>query len=386
MQRYIPLFSKLQEKIPLSISKHYVKDWNKSRLSDWFDNKYRIYLPLKQEESLLASLKSDLEKDIELAISHTQFKIKDYKSGVAIDTKNNRDIKLGKVLQRIDPKLLQQFSSAEDRMGTKMQKLEVVISRHPYDIAGQSYDRGWTSCKDLSGGNNSKFISSEVHSTLIAYLIYDNDKNIQKPIARILLNQFLDERGNVVYIPQISIYGTPGKWETAFIKTVDDWLESKQGRPTGTHKMNPFQYADSLPTSIDLITDSNLPNWVMYSGNIPVDFEYNDNKIFIWNNGIWKQGTWFNGIWNDGIWKTGTWNNGIWNGGTWEKGTWKAGKWNDGIWKDGWIYDPEKIGNFETDWTWSGKYIRSRVSPKEYFEKIYREYRTLFSFPYTKVI
>lgn len=40
-----------------------------------------------------------------------------------------------------------------------------------------------------------------------------------------------------------------------------------------------------------------------------------------------------------------------------------------GIWKDGWIYDPKKIGNHEPDWEWTfgGDYVRSPISPKEYF-------------------
>jgi len=36
----------IQEAIPLSMSKKYTNGWNKNRYNDWFEGKYRIYLPL----------------------------------------------------------------------------------------------------------------------------------------------------------------------------------------------------------------------------------------------------------------------------------------------------------------------------------------------------
>jgi hypothetical protein len=40
----------------------------------------------------------------------------------------------------------------------------------------------------------------------------------------------------------------------------------------------------------------------------------------------------------------------------------------NGTWENGWIYDPEGKGNYQTSWDWKDKYVRSPVSPREYFE------------------
>ena len=82
----------------------------------------------------------------------------------------------------------------------------------------------------------------------------------------------------------------------------------------------------------------------------------------------WIGGVWEDGAWKDGRWKDGKWIDGTWYSGTWIKGTWISGTWYDGIWEDGWIYDPGRKGRFQAGWEWSGDYVHSSVSPKEYFE------------------
>lgn len=94
-----------------------------------------------------------------------------------------------------------------------------------------------------------------------------------------------------------------------------------------------------------------------------------------WHNGMWRNGSWFNGAWRDGTWwggswRDGTWFNGSWLDGEWEDGHWRGGVWDRGIWKKGWIYDPEKKGNFKEDWKWDKSgYVKSPISPKEYWRK-----------------
>jgi hypothetical protein len=65
----------------------------------------------------------------------------------------------------------------------------------------------------------------------------------------------------------------------------------------------------------------------------------------------------------------GTWENGIWEDGEWINGVWKDGIWEDGTWEQGWIYDPNKKGNYEDNWKWDGDYVHSLINPKEYFNK-----------------
>ena len=53
----------------------------------------------------------------------------------------------------------------------------------------------------------------------------------------------------------------------------------------------------------------------------------------------------------------------------WDDGIWLCGTWESGKWKIGWIYDPDKIGNYQPEWEWDGKYVHSPINPKDYFKK-----------------
>jgi DNA-directed RNA polymerase alpha subunit len=138
----------------------------------------------------------------------------------------------------------------------------IIISRHPYDIAGQSTDRRWTSCqniiKNYSGDNGEDKYNRYVLSTitmggLVAYLVEDketgnkvvNYKNklmiedeegkhydiLHDPIARITIKPFIERKqqmdfDNPNWILQTSkIYGDGTKYPT-FIKIVQEWLDN----------------------------------------------------------------------------------------------------------------------------------------------------------------
>lgn len=61
------------------------------------------------------------------------------------------------------------------------------------------------------------------------------------------------------------------------------------------------------------------------------------------------------------------WVDGVFLDGIWIDGIWEKGNWVDGEWKIGWIHDPDKKGNFDPEWEWDEEYVRSKISPKEYF-------------------
>ena len=331
----------IQEAIELSKARQYVKGWDKDRLKDWFDNKYRVYLDLEKGEAASKDIESELEQEVKKALSNSDFEVKDFKKGMAYDTKNKREVKLGKILGRVDKELLQKFANDPNREASKVSKPIVVISRHPYDIAGQSYKRGWTSCKDFSriSNENSRFVKDEAHSTLIAYLIYKDDKNINKPIARVLINQYFNNQGENAYVPQFKSYGSAGVWEEAFKETIQKWLDKKQGKKIGKFKLNPLHYQDSLSDEITLsnLSEGDAPDWVIKSKNTPLKFTWNKEKEngFVWKNGTWEKGTWEGGIWEGGDWQNGAWKNGLWKNGKWYNGVWMNGNWEDGEWADG---------------------------------------------------
>lgn len=245
----------INESIPLSLVKPYLKNNKKyydERLKGWFEGKYRVYIPVEKESETEKDLNSELEKEIEKSLDSTVFKIKDFKKGTAIDTKNNREIKLGKVLNKIKQKdLLDRFNSSEQRTGVSKKGLLICISRHPYDILGQSYDRGWTSCKNLEHGGNNKYLKDEIFQSIIAYLIYENDKNIKKPIARVLAFPYINNKLELAYKINKKVYGSAGIWENNFLKSFEEWIYKKQGEKTGTYKLIPFIYPDNMPETAE---------------------------------------------------------------------------------------------------------------------------------------
>jgi len=97
----------------------------------------------------------------------------------------------------------------------------------------------------------------------------------------------------------------------------------------------------------------------------------------VWLSGIWYSGSWYNGIWLNGVWLSGVWWNGDWYGGSLHGGTWHTGSWYGGIWLNGvwlcgaWelglIINSNRDGNYDDSWEWVGEYVRSPISPKEYW-------------------
>lgn len=55
---------KYKEAIPLSVIKPMIKGWDKERLKDWFDGKYRVYIPLIN--SLFSNEKVSLRIELEI--------------------------------------------------------------------------------------------------------------------------------------------------------------------------------------------------------------------------------------------------------------------------------------------------------------------------------
>jgi hypothetical protein len=112
---------------------------------------------------------------------------------------------------------------SESRTSLKnIDNLSVVICRHPYDIIGMSTGRGWSTCIDL---NDKKYNGNHLHGLrnkmisgcLVAYLIRDDDRNINNPVSRIAINSY---NGISLYNDN-KCYGTSVK---EFIKFVNKWV------------------------------------------------------------------------------------------------------------------------------------------------------------------
>lgn len=197
-----------------------------------------------------------------------EYKILDYIGNQIHVPGQKNPTKLTKVLQKLGRKDLADAYCADPlRDGAKSLKENklIVISDHFYDIVGMSSGRDWTSCMDIL--NQPEKVKAEVvddddfdeedeieagldgdeeieweegsvgshyevakprahaienikhdieHGTIVAYLILESDKNIEKPLARILLKPYAllpngdeedIEHAPIVYFPEQTIYG-----------------------------------------------------------------------------------------------------------------------------------------------------------------------------------
>jgi hypothetical protein len=296
----------LQEALKPSQFRNYVKNFNRERYVDIFKklgdefehdrNYYRIYIPLGKEEKY--GPVSNVEKEVTDFLTKNGYQVLDYIKGITKfgDAKNTTSI--GKVLTRLKADdLMKKFVSDESRkaLTSDIDNLMVVISRHPYDIAGSDTDRNWTNCmtmghtsskrvevlfnqlnslndklsslqkedpnyvnilkkiKNLKSeiedrkeeGENVKYLIHEVkEGSLISYLINKNDKNINNPLAVLNIKPYINEKNpdDFVLVSSNEMYGN-GRPE--FKSTVNSILEKINGDVTGLYCINPKTYKDS---------------------------------------------------------------------------------------------------------------------------------------------
>ena len=267
----------LQEAISLKnvkkkkLSKKYSGAYTKA-LNEIFGDKNRLFLDLNIDYSniqhqLMRKIDAVLDKE-----SYTVRSMKSYIDGIAykykyaedgtyvVDTKN--PVKIGKLLQKYEPDgeievttrvngkkttkkipgkpLLHEFKN--DPIRAANGKFAVVISRHPYDLAGASTDRSWTSCMDLgferinypksrkNEGSNKKFVSKDINEgSLIAYVVPANElykgpngetkTKLEKPLSRITMKPHSSNKGDVYSIG--TMYGNK---YPEFEKMVEEWI------------------------------------------------------------------------------------------------------------------------------------------------------------------
>ena len=178
----------------------------------------RTYFPLNITE--IANI--EIPNEIEQTLDNAGFYITDYRAGIAMkkakpgEEKDLRQIKIGKILQKLNqPNLLKQFN---ERLGTSKKdiqnlEVEICITHNPYDIAGMSTDRNWTSCMNLDNGEYKETSLKQVqYGGMCAYLISSEDKNIEKPFARIAIKRFISKKDSskFIFLAENRIYGDEG--------------------------------------------------------------------------------------------------------------------------------------------------------------------------------
>jgi len=232
--------SRIVESIPLSKYKNTMRTYglcdNVDRFAELFKhmekhgwkmskNGYRLYKKLDIVDRDVSQ--SDTLKKVETELSKHGYDIVDYIKGIAKD-KNNRLIKIGKLLSRINTNLLKNFNEDIIRSTSKSTNILTVITRHPYDYMGRSTDRGWTSCMNLDDETQGmKRFDEYMLGELTAYQITADDLNINHPTARVgikpLINTTKDKNGfsNVVFSISTEKFGMDAP---EFLKSVRDFI------------------------------------------------------------------------------------------------------------------------------------------------------------------
>jgi|694.fasta_scaffold148605_3 hypothetical protein len=209
----------------------------------------RVYLPLTSSGKTVGH-ESPIKKDVESVLQGTDFKLKDYKTGVVID-KFGRETRLGKVLAKLGKKdVLDKFVKDKTRDLATKTDFTLVFSKHPYDIAGMSTDRGWTSCMDLYSGGNRKYVNHDIkQGSFICYVTDPNDTNLNSPKGRLLAKPLVNitDKNDVLYVPEDKIYGTA---PNNFFTTVNTILSDIQGEKVGQFKLVSSLYCDSFNSII----------------------------------------------------------------------------------------------------------------------------------------
>jgi hypothetical protein len=320
-----------------ALQRRIFKDWDKSKWSEIFGGKYRIYLPFEEDikdikdeddyNSVVLDLPSIniriggkneiingkkvktggkiLTKPYDLSLYFSQieeflqskgYQIVDYIGGYATkDGKNKKSI--GSLLAS-EPILKQFFDNDPVRSSAKKSNQMVVISRHPVDIAGMSTDKGWSSCMNLHDGVNKRYVPLDIkEGTIIAYLTHKDDKYIKNTSARVLIKPFYNDANPNEVLLGVSnkIYGTAPE---NFKNTVISWVNSVNPKISGMFKLSSQLYND-LDDNIFVINGRSvsLQKYLKHlgystkiSGNEPlqiletiykdINFDNNNNNLF----------------------------------------------------------------------------------------------------------
>jgi hypothetical protein len=210
-----------------------------------------VFIPLKKAQSQSQDQLNATARAIRNKISQHGYDLIDYQKGIAQKKDTKQNIKIGKLLNKLrEVELLQQFINDKTREGSKEDNYIVVISRHPYDIAGMSTDRGWTSCMNLDTGSNRIYVPLEIKAgSLVAYVTKATDPDLKNPTGRLMIKPFVNvmDQNSVDFGIESQVYGTavPG-----FVEAVSAWVEEVNSRnkldQVVIFKLDPNVYNDGI--------------------------------------------------------------------------------------------------------------------------------------------
>lgn len=169
--KFLKNYTRFLEALDPSQFREYMKVWDenpelRTRYESIFKkyegdkNHYRIYIPLITNDDFEEEREeSEVEEGLAEFLSDYEYSIVDYMKGTCKKEGARNTSKIGQVLTRIERENPEAKGYMKDFIEDPVRKVGgiadklVVISRHPYDIAGADTDRGWSNCMTLANYN-----------------------------------------------------------------------------------------------------------------------------------------------------------------------------------------------------------------------------------------
>lgn len=287
--------SQLLETLKPSEYRPFVKGWDKTRWAELFNNKYRLLIPLSKSTTPNREVIRTLEalgcevtpesylKNEALKIKRIVRKKQALGSNIADKKEPSEDnVTIKKRPVAISTILNDPSNNVSIGIKTLYKedpfRMIAVISRHPYDIASMSTRRSWISCMNLHHGGSAHYIPLEIKAgTIIAYLVYATDININNPISRIAIKPFVNTIGNHEIALGIQsqstwmIYGNP---VPEFVKVISDWVDNVNNSKnlSGIFKLDPSVYDDTRGGEDHRVINGSDTNWLKWYQQSKIKF------------------------------------------------------------------------------------------------------------------
>lgn len=267
----------LLEKLKVSEVKNLVKRWKDAggdkRYDELFKGKHRMLIPFQP-------MVSPIQVQVVKFLKEHGYEDIDYIEGNCKDPKNpNQQPKISKILVRFNPELKSKFDNDREKAKRAQGDLTIVVSRHAYDIASMTTDRKWhnTSCMEFRAGSNRQYVTQDVmEGSLVTYLINKSDKNIEHPLARLLVKPFVnsDNDRDIILWTEDRIYGEN---VNGYKESVEKWLKSFQPTIVGNFRLHHKLYADSN-------NDRTFHKWFNNYDDV-YKSAYNSHMFFVYKDG-----------------------------------------------------------------------------------------------------
>jgi hypothetical protein len=213
--RYNDLFGEGNDRIYFKVTGT-VKPKEKSESLDFIEDLIYTYLYNNYDNDY--GYKTDYDKDLVTIYKNSTYKtVKKLTFEKLIDLSHER--KDGE--KELHKNMIKNYPNKKE-----YNDVTVVISRNPCDIAGMSTNRGWRSCMNLYTGIYKHKVEKDVeHGTLVVYLIDSDDKEIVRPLGRMLIKPHVKGKKTVLRLTD-KTYGAIFPKDA--IDKIEEWLLEKQ--------------------------------------------------------------------------------------------------------------------------------------------------------------